>query len=248
MNRWKISLLALSLAVIIGVVFVLSGCTGSRNLSSVCAYSLFSHEILILPIEGKKSLIANLPSEGYTSFRSNKTLNELYEIISDNTELSIVQYDSSILIKKIGDRYIDHYCIKQETNDRYVFSGMRGKLITDIDSNGNKIKFAILLPVHLITDSLIIDNADQYALYTDVEYEISGSMADIEHFYTESGWYKITCAEDELIISGYLNPQDVFIDSTTSSAIGSGSLEISQPYYIRVNNHDGKCFFSISLS
>lgn len=247
-HRWSISLLVSFLAVVIGAAFVLSGCTGSRNLASVSAYSLFSHEALNLPIKGKKSEIANLKSEGYTSFRSSKTLNELYETISDNTDLSIVQYDSSILIKKTGDHYTDHYCIRREKNDRYVFSGMRGKLITAIDSNGNKIKFAILLPVHLITDSLIIESTDQYALYIDVEYEIRGTMADIEHFYKESGWYEITCEEDELIISGYQNPQDVFIDSTTSSVIGSGSLEINQSYHIRVSNHDGKSFFSVSLN
>lgn len=247
-NIRYILLLSAFLAGVTIVAFSLSGCTGLRNLDSVYAYSLFSHEALNLPIKGKKAEIANLKSEGYTSFQSSKTLNELYETISENTDLSIVQYDSSILIKQVGDRYTNHYCIRQVKNDRYIFSGMRGKLITDIDSNGNKIKFAILLPVHLITDPLIIESTDQYAFYIDVEYEICGNMADIEHFYTESGWYEITCNEGELIISGYQNLQDVFIDSTTSSAIGPGSLEINQSYHIRVSNHDGKIFFSVSLS
>lgn len=247
-HRRDISLSALFLAAVICAVLILSGCSGTKNRDSVSAYSLFDHEMLTLPIKGKKSEIANLKSEGYTSFQSSKTISKLYETLSADTDLDMEKYDSAILIRRKRGRYTDHYCIRQAAGDRYIFSGMRGKLITDINSNGSKIKFAILLPVHLITDSLIIESADQYALYIDVEYEICGTMADIEHFYTESGWYEMTCEEDELIISGYQNLQDVFIDSTTSSAIGWGSLEINQEYHIRVSNHDGKYFFSVSLN
>lgn len=246
-HRKYIALLSAFLVGLILASFSLSGCSGFKNLNSISAYSLFSHECLTLPIKVKKGDQAYLKSSGFISFESSKDLNDLYETLSKNTDLNVVKYDSSILIKQAEGSYTNHYCIRKGKNDRYIFSGMRGRLITDIDSNGNKIKSAILLPVHIINDPLIIENSELYAFYVDVEYEICGDMADIEQFYTESGWYEMTCEEDELIIYGYKNQQDVFIDSTASPEYYEGTLEITQPYHIRVNSHDDKTFFSVSL-
>lgn len=234
------------LFVLLGVALMLAGCSGSRTVPSITAYSLFSHTSFSLPIKGYNAEVGVLTTQGYITFTSKKSLSEMYEMIADQTELTLEQTEQAILIKQKQDSYINHYCLRKGSEGRYVFSGMRGKLITDIDSNGNKVRMVLLLPVHLITDSLIIESSDPYSLYPDIEYEMRGSMDDLEQFYKESGWYDVTREGDTLVLSGYRNPQDIVpgeLDSPTSSG---GTLEMNSPYYIRFCTKGAKSFFSVS--
>ena len=123
---------------------------------------------------------------------------------------------------------------------------MRGVLITDIDGNGNQTKSALLLPVHLITDPLILEGATPYyTLYIDVEYKTSGGLDEYLQFYDECGWYKTETLENEIILSGYQDKDDMVIQPAFDNPSANGALEIDSLYRIRFREKDG---IIISLS
>lgn len=225
-----------------------TGCSGNRTVECISAVSLFNKEKLTLPIQGKNAATGGLEGNGYLTFETELTLDELYDILSKMPEIHASRYEHAIWIKKTtADGYVDYYCLAKHEN-HYVFSGMRGILITDIDKNGSKASSALLLPVHLITDSLILEGAEPYyTLYINAEYETSGNFDEYAQFYSECGWYEVELQGDEIILSGYKQKDDLVIQPAFDSAGANGTLEIASPYRIRFSEENGKCRFSISL-
>lgn len=170
-------------AALLLLLFSFAGCSGNRAVDSITAIALFSKEKLTLPIRADNASVGGLEGNGYLTFETELTLDELYDIISKIPEISASKYERAIWIKKIsGGGYTDYYCLAKHEN-QYVFSGMRGILITDIDKSGNQVKSALLLPVHLITDPLILEGATPYyTLYIDVEYKRAAALTSMHGF------------------------------------------------------------------
>lgn len=235
-------------AIFLLLLFPFSGCSGNRTVESITAVGLFSKEKLTLPIQAYNASVGGLEGNGYLTFETKLTLDELYDIISKMPEISASKYERAIWIKRTsGGGYTDYYCLVKHES-QYVFSGMRGVLITDIDENGNQTKSALLLPVHLITDPLILEGATPYyTLYIDVEYKTGGSFDEYAQFYRECGWYKTETLENEIILSGYQNKDDMTVQPAFDNPSANGTLEIDSLYRIRFRERDGKCYFSISV-
>ena len=235
-------------AALLLLLFSFAGCSGNRAVDSITAIALFSKEKLTLPIRADNASVGGLEGNGYLTFETELTLDELYDIISKIPEISASKYERAIWIKKIsGGGYTDYYCLAKHEN-QYVFSGMRGILITDIDKSGNQVKSALLLPVHLITDPLILEGATPYyTLYIDVEYKTSGSFDEYARFYRECGWYETETNENEIILSGYRNKESIVIQPAFDNTGANGTLEIASLYRIRIREEDGKCYFSVSV-
>ena len=235
-------------AALLLLLFSFAGCSGNRAVDSISAIALFSKEKLTLPIRADNASVGGLEGNGYLTFETELTLDELYDAISKIPEISASKYERAIWIKRTsGGGYTDYYCLA-EHESQYVFSGMRGVLITDIDGNGNQTKSALLLPVHLITDPLILEGATPYyTLYIDVEYKTSGGLDEYLQFYDECGWYKTETLENEIILSGYQDKDDMVIQPAFDNPSANGALEIDSLYRIRFREKDGKCYFSISV-
>lgn len=227
------------------VLFLCCGCSGSKQVESIYAYSMFSHKLLEIPVKSKAALTGALESGGYVTFKSKKDLEQLYSTIISNNDLKAEKYENSILIKINNGEYTDHYYLGHVEDDIYLFCGMRSTLYTDIDSSGNKSSFYLLLPLHLISD-VSIKSSHYPQIYINVEYELDGDLQGIKDFYDESGWYEITSNDSEIVISGYKNFDDVFFESGGYNG-DLTKLEINSPYHIRAVNYDGKNFFSVSL-
>ena len=250
MKKRSIIFCLATLACLMLILVSLPGCSGLRNLDSAALWGLFDDKEIHLPIKAKKADIGCRKVEGLITFESKKDVDELYEILTKKTELEIQKFDSSLLIKQKAGEYTDHFCLYMGKNGRYVFSNMRGQLVTDVDADGHKQIFIFLLPTHLIIDPLLVKDSspiESGLLYPDVEYEIRGGIDEVEAFYRESGWYRMTREGDSLLISGYREPNDVFIDEDLDAYI-FGSPVFDRGLYIKFTARDGKNFFSIALA
>lgn len=172
----------------------------------ITAKSMISGNYLSLYVKGRDVLGGNLESEGYVSFRSDSKLEDFIpklkeSALEDYPNLTMERYESSILFKiPYDENRTDYYCLSNIGN-RYCFGGMRANLILGLSDQTERQRKKILLPVHLISDNLILDiGFPDYTLYANVDYAIQGTKEDLISFYQNYGWYDVKMTEDCMTI------------------------------------------------
>ena len=240
MKQGKAGIRLIGLTAVLALLLsAVTGCSASRHVSSVSAVSLFDGERLVLPLEGEAASGGN-GENGYTAFQSEKTLEEMFSQIQAVPGIHAQKHETAILIQKTDKNHTDTYCLAQH-EDSYVFSGMQGHVITDIDTDGVRTEITLLLPVHLISDPLIFEGeTPYYTLYAGAAYETAGEAADFERFYQDSGWYGVSSEDGMLLLSAV--PSGSGGPSDTESA-GAGGLIV-----IQFREQGGSRFFTISAA
>ena len=244
--RRAVALFVCCSLVLFSFVLPAAGCAGGA-IQSIAASSLFSKEELVLPISGKNAASDGSKESGYTLFESNETLDEMFSQIQKVPGIHAAKYEGAILLQKSDGDHKDYYCLAKHEN-HYVFSGMRGIVITDIDASGHKSKSAVLLPVHWIHDPLITEGeTPYYTLYAGIEYETAGNADDFEQFYKDSGWYDVSREGETILLSGYQNEDDVVVDPSIDNSALAGSLYLESPILIQVRERDGSHYFTVYM-
>lgn len=238
------------LSVWISIIFVISLFTGcGREVESIQAVNPLSKQMLSLPIEGSNAVTDTLEDYGYMTFDSDLSLEKMLSVVRSDSSLRSELIYESIYILSEGQTANHCFCIRSLGSRRFVFTGMRGVLATDIDSSGQKQCRAFLLPVHLISDtSLMSENVQPNCfLYVNVLYEAYDGIEAFYDFYQELGWYTVERDDDSLILSGYRDGVEVIPDASDVSAISCGTLSFELPLIIRFREIEGHHFFTISV-
>lgn len=221
------------------------GCSGERNIETIQAASMFTHEKLELPIEGRDALVGALESDGWIIFKSKASIGEIYRTLSQLPEITVSQFDDAVFIVKpsLLENCVNYYCVS-ECGSQYVFGGMRSRIITDIDSDGREKELDILLPIHLISDKLILESSWPYSLYANVDYKAQGDINDFFEFYNAAGWYDVSVSADEITIHGY---REGVSESVAERGIPlDDALILEHPVIIKFTERDGEVYFSVS--
>ena len=209
------------------------------------AKSLFSGEYASIEISARDPLPGVVESDGYIKFRSDMSIDEIFEVLDENSFTEVKKTADAIYMKKeTADKTkTDHFCI-MTTGSQYVFSGMCGQVIMDISADSQKVYKWILLPVHYISDELILQcNDPKYTLYANVDYKLNCSKEDICSFYQDCSWYEVSLSDDYISIDGFAAE----IESMTG-ALHYGYLSDDVPFAIKLTEKADGLYFSILSS
>lgn len=237
----KIKILILIASIVL--IMVGTSCTGTRNVDSVNAISLFSKETINLPIIGKNTQLAWLGAMGYTEFLTKLSLEQIYDDIKDNELYNAQMINNSIfLIKQNGDVQ-DYYCLNNTDEKRFIFGGMRAVVTVDVALDGSKEEMSILLPIHLISDDRIIKSCPSYNLYVNMEYESYSTIEEFYEFYKNCGWYDVKIVDDCIEIYGYSEKAEICNDLANGD---KDNLDINKKIIIKFRNIEDKNYFLIT--
>ena len=209
------------------------------------AKSLFSGEYATIEISARELLPGSIELDGCIKFRSDMSMDEIFEALDENSFTEIKKTASAIYMKKeTSDKTkTDHFCISM-SGSQYVFGGMCGRVIVDISADSQKAYKWILLPVHYISsDETILGGNNRFTLYANVDYKLNCSKEDICSFYQDCSWYEVSLNNDYISIDGFTTE----IESMTG-ALHYEHLSDDVPFVIKLTEKTDGLYFSILSS
>lgn len=219
---------------------VLISCNAVDKAINITAKSMFDGNYLSIEVKGSDVLPGSMETTGYITFKSEYSIDDIFSSLGDQPNLVKEKYNDAILFKLHGNEQLSLYCLSK-AGARYVFGGMCGNVIVDIAESSERIYKKILLPVHLISDELILNGErPYYTLYANVDYLVDGTKDEILSFYQECGWYDVEHIDNLIIINGWKHDPDTMID-----ALNYEGLDKDVPFAVRLTEKDGNLYFAI---
>ena len=193
--------LAAILVVFVAVIVVIAKSCSAAPDTTVLAQAFSSEAELKLPLSTKLNEGDYLSYGGY-QFETTKKLSSLVKTITKNndgvTATSFTNaHGTCCLFTKQSETGIDHWVLyAKDVANYYIFMGTHREVALD----GSRLD--ILLPLHLIADSALVDNmgaqiqpGTAYACGSDA-LEDGETLADaFRAYYEESGLYTVTGSE-----------------------------------------------------
>lgn len=236
-SRWK---MLCSILLTFAIALICCSCGESDRMMTISAKSLFSGKYASIKVLAHDILPGALESNGYVTFKSNESMDEIYDLLKDDSFTDVAKYDNAILITDKSGEKTDYFCLSK-SGQRYVFGGMCGNVIIDVTKDSGRVTKWILLPVHFISDELILNgNNPKYTLYANVDYKLNCSKHDIQRFYQDCSWYNVSFTDDRISITGFSDVIDSMPD-----ALNYEKLAYDVPFVIELTETNEGLYFSI---
>lgn len=244
MSRSSRKLIVIAIAVIMTFLLIpTTSCSSHDKLRTISAKSLFDGEYATFKIMAHDVLPGVLEGFGYVTFSSYKSFDEIFESVTNDTDMSAAKYPEAIFFSRISGENKQYYCLSKipKSNKQYVFGGMLGFAVDDMASDPEHEGKWILFPIHLMTDErLFVGTMPRFTLLLNTDYKLSGTKEEIVTFYRDCGWYDVDVADDLISITGFSRPVETMV-----GALHGEEVKNDVPFDIKLTEKEDGLYFSV---